>query len=159
MNEVLQRAYLLIGGCAFFTILTLWNLWAMCFESVNTSIPSVAVIKTTTQSNMIKRLSTPFFGVYTPQLSDEAIERSRLNYEIVGILFSPDAKLSQVVLRDDSGAEKVYRVGESLQSEVLIKAIEAHRVVLSNQGNWESLSLPENELRFEHPPKPFIMKE
>lgn len=99
----------------------------------------------------------PLFGTYVPvNLADNEIKQSKLDFEVVGIMYSPNEKNSQVLIRVAAGEEKAYFVGDSLPGSVIIKRIRQHSILVLHNGTLESLSLPKNDLRFEKPAKPLI---
>lgn len=100
----------------------------------------------------------PLFGNYVPPLSALEIKQSTLDLEIVGILFSPKPKESQVLIRAKEGEEYTYLVGDILPGGAKIHQINKNNIVVLYEGELESLSLPKNELLFDKPPKP-LMRE
>ena len=48
----------------------------------------------------------------------------------------------------------MFRVGDTIPGDAVIKRIMPDGVLLMREGVMESLSLPKNELIFEPPPKP-----
>lgn len=156
---MLNPTYALVGCSLFFLCLMLWNVLAL-WHWQGSFVESTMPVKVNPPTDHLPQsLNSPFFGAYKTSLSDESIEHSQLNYVIVGIMFSTQPKLSQAVIRDEAGTEKLYRVGDELKMGVTIEAIEPFRVVVSNQGNFESLNLHKDVLRFDTPPKPFMMQE
>jgi general secretion pathway protein C len=94
------------------------------------------------------------FGAYVPDDVDDAgVERSSLNISVIGIMYSSDARESQVML-DVSGEEKSFHVGDKIPGGAVIKRITPGGVLLLRGGKVESLSLPQHELHFAPQPKP-----
>jgi len=98
----------------------------------------------------------PLFGDYVPDITETEIRQSKLNVEIVGIMYASDKKQSQVLILDANGEEKPYLLGDTLPGGAEIKQISKNRIVVLHNGELESLSLPQNELLFEKPAKPLI---
>jgi general secretion pathway protein C len=94
------------------------------------------------------------FGAYVPDDVDAmGVERSSLNISVIGIMYSSDARESQVML-DVSGEEKSFHVGDKIPGGAVIKRITPGGVLLLRGGKVESLSLPQHELHFAPQPKP-----
>jgi general secretion pathway protein C len=102
-------------------------------------------------------LGFTLFGKYVPTDLSE-IKESKLNIEIVGILFAKDPKHSQVLIKTADGEEEAFMVGNNLPGNTVIKSIMANGILVEHNGTLESLSFPKNELSFEPAPKP-LMKD
>lgn len=155
-----QTTHALMGVSVILCCLILWNGWSLYDGQAlfSTSI-SQAFNEREIEDHLPSSLNSPFFGQYKPTLLDQSIEHSQLADVVVGIMFSKVSNLSQVVIRNEQGVERVYRVGEPLRPGITIEAIEPFHIVVSNQGRLERLSLHKNDLRFEPSPQPLIMKE
>lgn len=103
--------------------------------------------------------NTALFGDYVPNLADGDIKQSMLDFQVVGILYAPSEKDSQVIIRPGGGEDKYYFVGDTLPGGAIIKRISAKAVVVLHKGALESLSLPKNELIFDPPAKPLTLIE
>ena len=102
-------------------------------------------------------LTTSFFGDYVPVRLDEAgVKQSLLNLTVVGIMYSSEEALSQVIIRTEPLHEEAFWVGDTLPGGGVIKRITRDGVLMRRQGSLERLTLPKNELRFEASPKPLI---
>jgi type II secretory pathway component PulC len=95
----------------------------------------------------------PYFGLYISHDSGD-ISESHLNEEVVGIMFSKNPKFSQVILRAEDGFDKIYRIGESVKSGIVIQTIYPTEIVISNHGKLERLNLAKQKLRFKSPAPP-----
>lgn len=99
------------------------------------------------------------FGLYVADVSvDSEIKQSTLDAQILGILFSPDEKDSQAIIRVGGGPESYYQIGDTLPGGAVIKQISKEGVIVLYRGALESLSLPKNELLFEPPVKVLPLK-
>ena len=67
---------------------------------------------------------------------------SVLNLQIRGLLASGDPSEGFAIISDSSGAEGVYRVGATLPGDARVEEIYNDRVVISRDGNFETLRLP-----------------
>lgn len=109
-----------------------------------------------TEAN-IHQLGTTLFGKYVPQdLTSTEIKVSKLNIEVVGILFAKNEKESQVTIKTSNGEENTYSVGDTIPGDAVIKRIMPNGLLVEYNGAIESLSFPENRLSFEPVPKPLI---
>lgn len=147
------------GLCLFFIFAIMWNVVSVF--STEPPIQSIDVPSTEPlrlkKIQMVKHLEAPLFGVYVPQGAD--IAASKLSYVVVGIMYAKDERYSQVVLRNEVGFDVIYHQNEFLKSGVQLKSIQPDGVIILNQGRLERLSLPKNDLRFDPPPAPLLMKE
>ncbi len=101
-------------------------------------------------------LNTIFFGDYVPEnLKDASVKQSKLNLDMVGIIFADDEQDSHVII-SEGGQEKIYYVGDTLPGNVIIKRITTDGVFVIRDGSLESLSFPNSDLIFEPVAKPLI---
>jgi len=68
--------------------------------------------------------------------------QSALNLQLRGLLASGDPDEGFAIISDSSGAEGVYRVGATLPGDATVEEIYNDRVVISRDGNFETLRLP-----------------
>jgi type II secretory pathway component PulC len=104
-------------------------------------------------------LNAPLFGEYVPDLKHAEVADSHLTYVIVGIMYSTDPHQSQALIQAEDGFSKTYRQGDFLSPHLEIKEIQADGIIILNEGRFERLSLPKNDLRFDPLPPPLKMKE
>lgn len=160
-THVLQepKKFLAIILSIFFACLLLIEVFAF-FQDEDKIIKLPQQASTKTKSEKITLQSAlfivPIFGNYVAPLSAREIKQSTLDLEIVGILFSPKSKESQVLIRAKEGEEHSYVVGDILPGGAKINQINKNNIVVLYEGELESLSLPKNELLFDKPPKPLI---
>lgn len=112
--------------------------------------------KIVTQGSWLK---APIFGIYVSNFKDLDISLSRLSYVVVGVMFSKNAKESQVVIRAEDGFDKVYHEGDWIEEGLQIKTITPQSVIILNHDKVEKLNLPKTILNFEQALKPLQMKE
>jgi general secretion pathway protein C len=149
------------GLCCLFIFAIFWNMVSLFF---NDSSTQMSVIQTSEQIkpqkiNMQQSLHAPLFGVYVPNPKDANVAVSKLSYVVVGIMYAEDARESQVVLRNETGFDVIYRQNDFIKPGLQLKAIQPDGVIILNRGQLERLSLPKNDLRFDQPPAPLMMKE
>lgn len=70
------------------------------------------------------------------------IKKSTLNVKLLGILLSDKQKSSQVILQIGKGKARVYSIEDKLPEGAIIKNISQYNVLILNQGNLETISLP-----------------
>ncbi len=68
--------------------------------------------------------------------------QSALNLQLRGLLASGDPNEGFAIISDSEGTEGVYRVGAGLAGNARVEEIYNDRVVISRDGNFESLRLP-----------------
>ncbi len=100
----------------------------------------------------------PLFGTVASALADMEIKPSSLDLEVAGILYSPNKKGSQVLIRAAGKEEQSYVIGDQLPGGAVIKQIKENEVLVLYRGALESLSLPKNDLLFDEPAKPLIQE-
>lgn len=122
-------------------------------QSLEASQKKEAPTKLNTSSAVF---TVSMFGKYVPTLSELEIKQSTLDVELVGILFSTNPKESQILVRIKPGDERTFMLGDVLPGGAKIHEIHKKGIVVLFDGSLESLSLPQNELLFEKPPKPLI---
>lgn len=103
-------------------------------------------------------LHVPYFGRYVAD-NGEDVELSTLKVKVVGVLFSEDQNASQILLRSESGFDKLYRIGEAVKEGVVIQAIYPNGMLISNHGKLERINLPQDRLKFGTPPVPLKLNE
>lgn len=93
------------------------------------------------------------FGIYQADALDpEALPKTNLNLTLVGIMAATPEQASQVIIAVSGGEEKVYRQGDLLPGGAKIYKILKARVVLTHDGHYENLTLPEPALTYEPTP-------
>lgn len=114
-------------------------------------------VKMSNQKNI--EPSYVLFGLYMPSnLKDVNIQQSLLDVHVVGIMYSVHEEHSQVLLSAGNGAEKIYRVGDKIPGDAIIKKIEPHSIVILSHGRLERIEFPKNTLKFENQSR-LIFKE
>jgi general secretion pathway protein C len=102
-------------------------------------------------------VNTELFGTYVPaDLNADEVTESKLQLELVGILFADNKDDSQVIIRAPNGIDKTYGLGDIVPGNAIIKRIMPNGVLVEREGVLESLMLPKNELKFEPVPAPLI---
>ncbi|WP_290651297.1 type II secretion system protein GspC [Aquisalimonas sp.] len=67
---------------------------------------------------------------------------TRLNLQLKGVFYSPDAARAQAIVTTGRDGTKQYRAGDSIRGGGTIEAIYEDRVILRREGAFETLSLP-----------------
>lgn len=138
-----------------------WLLWpvptlvALPAVGVSGSVSEKAVDKVDL-SNLI-RLS--LFGDQSAKPVEQVqplavdVPETSLNIKLRGILHSPVAAKASVVIEGENGTQQAYFLGDSLQSPtgVLVKEIQADRVILDRSGRLETLKLNTDRLNTASP--------
>lgn len=123
----------------------------------NSQLQTPATLQT---KNKEHHLKNTLFGEYVPKDLDKAhVKKSMLNLQLVGILLSDPESESQAVIRLSNGEEKVYKTGDELPGDVVIKRIMSHGVLVEHSGGLESLSLPKDDVTMQPPPQPLNTEE
>lgn len=65
-----------------------------------------------------------------------------LDVQVRGLAYSPEASRAHAIVQVDGGAQRRYRVGDTLTDGVILRAVRPLEVVLDNQGQLESAALP-----------------
>lgn len=158
LDEPKKIAAIIVFALAFFAFL--WEIISAFFtnEQINRATNPPDIISTQAPIRADSPLfTTALFGNYIPaNLSEAEIKQSMLDVQVVGIMYSPQEKESLVTIRAAGGEEKTYGVGDELPGGAIIKRISEKGIVVLHNGALESLSLPNNELRFDPPAKPLI---
>jgi len=74
----------------------------------------------------------------------ETLEEARLDAKLLGVVYAVDK--ATATLRISGGPEKVYKVGDVIQSGVQINAIEPYRVVVLQNGKLQQISMTRTDL-------------
>jgi len=82
-----------------------------------------------------------------------------LQLRLVGVIKSDHENLSRVIISEAGQPGKVYGIGDSLPSGIVINAITDDGVVLENGGHFEKLPLPRTALAFQGMPKALLVQE
>lgn len=152
---------------AVFLVLLLlleWGLGIYEARQLDDKVESLAppVVKKIEPIKQVKQhdaVGVNFFGEYVPHaVGDTGVERSKLNASIIGILYSSDEQASQVLMIIPGHADTVFSVGDTIPGGAVIKRITPEGILLMRSGIIESLSLPQQELRFAPPPQPMNMR-
>lgn len=91
-------------------------------------------------------LGARLFGVYQPQASNlDAAPDTSLNLTLLGIFAGTRKEESRALIGQPSGDERPYSIGQDVVSGVNLQAIFADRVVLSRNGQLETLRLDKDK--------------
>ena len=131
------------------TIFTLDN--TMKPQDINTrSVPA-----TEKNTALAAGINTHFFGTYVPiDVTTADVKATMLDLKIVGIMFATKDSASQIIIQTAGGAQKTYNIGDTVTEGVIVRKITSEGALLAHHGSLESLTLPQQALSFEPPPKP-----
>lgn len=71
---------------------------------------------------------------------------TRLNLKLTGIFSATDPELSRALIKDDSGKQRPYAVGDDIPGNAKLYSIHADRVLLERKGRYETLRLEQEKL-------------
>lgn len=92
-----------------------------------------------------KIFTVPLFGI---SISDTEIKKSTLDVKLMSILYSTDAKHSQVIIKLANGEEKTYKVGDKILGRAIVKEVYPDKIIVLHHDTLESLYLPHEALQF-----------
>ena len=91
-------------------------------------------------------LGARLFGVYQPQASSmDAAPDTNLNLTLLGIFAATRKDDSRALIGQPNGDEQPYAIGQDIVNGVNLQAIFADRVVLSRNGQLETLRLDKDK--------------
>lgn len=91
-------------------------------------------------------LGARLFGVYQPQAANlDAAPDTSLNLTLLGIFAGTRKEESRALIGQPSGDERPYSIGQDVVNGVNLQAIFADRVVLSRNGQLETLRLDKDK--------------
>lgn len=91
--------------------------------------------------------------------NDQSLPITSLQLHLVGIIKSEPESLSRVIISESGQPGKLYSVGDSLPSGIIVNAIKQDGVVLENGGRLEKLPLQRPPLQFQGMPQPLVNQE
>lgn len=72
---------------------------------------------------------------------------TRLNLTLRGILYNDDPAQARVIIAPGNGPEEAYKIGDDLSGGARINAIYPDKVMLLRDGQYETLTLPEDQVK------------
>lgn len=70
------------------------------------------------------------------------VTETRLNLKLVGVLYSENAEQTRALIAEGSTPERSFTLGDTLSGGVKVEQILRDKVILSRNGQLESLSMP-----------------
>ena len=143
-----------------------WQL-ANIYWAINTPATSNEVIPVALNNNNQVKKSTVdinkitaanLFGAYQAQNTEpEEVDLSdapdtTLSLSLHGTLLSDISEQSRAII-EVNGKDKVFSIGEEIQQNVSLHAVESSQVILDNRGKKEALRLPREEERAQTSPR------
>jgi len=98
--------------------------------------------------------SSALFGEYQLEPVDDMIKPSTLDLTVAGILYSPNAALSQALIQSASQDEHVYQIGDTVPGGAVIEQITPTDVVVRYLGRLERLVIPNQHIESEEAAPP-----
>lgn len=77
-----------------------------------------------------------------PVVRAETVVETRLNLKLLGVFASKNPKTSKAIIADAKGKEESYSIGDDLPGGATLHEVLADRVIISNNGRFETLKLP-----------------
>ena len=71
---------------------------------------------------------------------------TRLNLTLTGIFSASEAEHSRALIKDDSGKQRPYAVGDDIPGNAKLYSIHIDRVLLERKGRYETLRLQQDKL-------------
>ena len=128
-----------------------WSFKAPVVTSNASPVTLKNVPQTKSSSVDINKItSANLFGAYQAQniepdeLDLTDVADTTLNLNLHGTLLSDISEQSRAIIEVD-GKDKVFSIGEEIQKNVSLYAVESNQVILDNRGKKEALRLPREE--------------
>jgi general secretion pathway protein C len=99
------------------------------------------VSRSSTNSELPASARGHLFGM-DKNVSDAGIAPSFLKINLVGLVYDPLSKNSEVIIHTPSGTDKIYHIGDLLPGGIKIDNITQNSILVIRDGNLESISLP-----------------
>jgi len=159
LNIIYEKPLIAKLICLLFLVLILFTLFSSLYDFKNIfsdsmkDNQSLVTINDKSVKELVKHgLDVEIFGKYVPkQLGDANIRPSILNVKLIGVMFSPDKKNSQVILRLANGIERVFKIGDTIPGCAKILHISEDGIVVNRDGVMERVNLPTDKLNFDQP--------
>lgn len=131
-----------------------WLLWPS--ETLSAVAPSSSV--STAKDKNSKDPSADFntilsANIFGSRVNNEPAEidplvapETRLNLKLTGIFSSNDEEQSRALIKDDSGKQRPYGIGDDIPGNAKLYSIHADRVLLERAGRYETLRLEQDKL-------------
>lgn len=91
--------------------------------------------------------------------NEGALPITSLQIRLVGVIKSEPESQSRVIISEAGQPGKVYAIGDTLPSGIMVNAIADDGVILENGGHLEKLPLRRSTLSFQGMPKPLLPQE
>ncbi len=116
------------------------------------AVPEMNAEVVTNQSPRFDALALPLFGMANavsvaapnmPETTKTRLPKSAASYQLTGTIASPTFSPRRALIGSSDSAEHAYAQGDQMPDGAQIVSIGARQVVLSRNGQLESLDLPE----------------
>jgi type II secretory pathway component PulC len=91
--------------------------------------------------------------------SHAALPITSLQIRLIGVIKADPEKFSRVIISESGQPGKIYSIGDSLSSGIIINSITDEGVILENDGHLEKLPLQRTPLAFQGMPKALAIQE
>ncbi len=143
---------LLIVLCAVSLARIIWALWP---AEIQTSQLPVLNTGTDQQASQQVNLSVIYnnhlFGraeikkEQSPESAPVDAPETRLNLVLTGIMSASDGQHSRALIKDGSGKQRPYGIGDDLPGNAKLSAIHSDRVILERAGRYETLRMEQKD--------------
>jgi general secretion pathway protein C len=99
------------------------------------------------------------FGNFGTLEKDTFLPITSLQLRLVGVSKAIPEKFSRVIISEKGQPGKVYQIGDSLPSGVIIHELVQDGVILENSGRLEKLPLQRTQLQFHGMPKSLLSND
>ncbi|HHJ35558.1 MAG TPA: type II secretion system protein GspC [Gammaproteobacteria bacterium] len=138
---------LLIIACAYLLVEITWLFFPQDDEAMPISMQQkkgMNVASQAQQNNFRQLTAANIFGVSdkAPIKRQTKVPETKLNLTLKGVLAAkPQERASAIIAKGKSGKEDIYSIGDKMQGGVEVKEIYPDHVVLSRNGQLETLKL------------------
>jgi general secretion pathway protein C len=119
----------------------LWNI----FSTDNNFAPTrvTPIVK-----NSYDKIDYDIFGLIQKKIQQKPKQKApitKLDLKLVGILATDPMHSSLAIIVSGDNVEKIYKIGDILPGNVILSEVYLDRVIISRQGERETLYLPKDE--------------
>ena len=144
---------LLIALCAITAAQLFWVFWPVAAEIHAPVAPGNNQSNTVKTVNMSALYSSHLFGraditkADTPKEAPVDAPETRLNLTLTGIMAASGEDQSRALIKDGSGKQRPYGIGDDIPGGAKLTAIHSDRVILERGGRYETLRMEKKESR------------
>ncbi len=142
---------LLIMLCASTLAKIAWSMWPV--DTIQAPPPNTTGTKTSTSQPIDLNViyNSHLFGrkeisKSTPDNKPIDAPETRLNLTLTGIMAASGDNQSRALIKDSSGKQRPYAIGDDLPGNARLSSIQSDRVILERAGRYETLRLEKKQL-------------